>query len=80
MWTENIDLQTQIEMFELFSGRARVTQAFREAGKACVNYDSSYDPGGSAMNFLSDGGFALKAQHVPCALYRSSMCMAQLIQ
>ena len=66
MWTDNIDLSMQIEMLELFSGRARVTEACREAGKSCIAYDSMYDPSGAAMNFLSDGGFALEAQYRVC--------------
>ena len=61
-WTSN-DLEMQIEMLELFSGRGRVTEACREAGRSCIAYDSLYDPSGAAMNFLSDGGFALEAQY-----------------
>ena len=68
MWADNIDLQMQIEMFELFSGRARVTEAFRSAGRACVAFDATYDPSGTAMNFLSPGGFALTAQLHHCML------------
>ena len=61
LWTKNIDLQMQTGMLELFSGRARVTEVCRASGRACVAYDSTYDPSGAAMNFLSDGGFALLA-------------------
>lgn len=58
----------QFEMFELFSGRARVTQAFRSAGYSSVAYDALYDSAGSAMNFLSPGGFSLTAQLLLCML------------
>lgn len=58
MWTSNIDLGMQVEMLELFSGDARVSQVFREAGKSTVSYDIQYDPKGQCMNFLSPGGFA----------------------
>ena len=62
MWTSNIDLRMQVEMLELFSGDARVSRVFREAGKSTVSYDLLYDPKGRCMNFLSSGGFARWAQ------------------
>ncbi|CAE7257649.1 unnamed protein product, partial [Symbiodinium necroappetens] len=58
MWTSNIDLGMQVEMLELFSGDAKVSQVFREAGKRTVSYDMLYDPKGKCMDFLSPGGFA----------------------
>ena len=63
LWTENIDLQMQVEMFELFSGCGKVTQACREAGRRCVSYDVLYSPG-KAMDFTSPAGYALQP-HLP---------------
>ena len=60
MWTQNIDLRMQIQMFELFAGDARVSQVFRESGVTTVSYDFLFDPAGKCMNFLSAGGFALR--------------------
>ena len=75
MWTSNVDLTMQVELLELFSGEARVSQAFREAGVSYVSYDCIYDPTGRSMNFLSPGGFALRAQ-----IYRFQVCMQQCTQ
>ncbi|CAE7895063.1 unnamed protein product, partial [Symbiodinium microadriaticum] len=52
LWTSNIDLQMQIEMLEVFSGRGAVTEVFRDAGKACVQIDKIYSDSNS-MDFLS---------------------------
>ena len=51
----------QVEMLELFSGDAKVSQVFREHGRATVSYDMLYDPRGKSMDFLSPGGFASRA-------------------
>ncbi|CAE7835102.1 unnamed protein product, partial [Symbiodinium sp. KB8] len=50
MWTSNVDLRMQVEMLELFSGDAKVSQVFREAGlaMACVMRE-----GPNAMNVLA---------------------------
>ena len=61
MWTSNVDLRMQVEMLELFSGDAKVSQVFREHGRATVSYDMLYDPRGKSMDFLSPGGFASRA-------------------
>ena len=53
----------QLQAFELFSGEARVSQAFREAGVRTASYDALYDPVGRSMNFLSPGGFASYTYH-----------------
>ena len=62
MWTQNIDLRMQVEMFELFAGQARVSQVCREAKRSVVSYDCLYDPDGKCMNFVSAGGFAQGAK------------------
>ena len=64
MWTSNIDLRMQVEMFELFAGQARVSQVCRGAKRSVVSYDCLYDPDGKFMNFLSPGGFAQGAKLV----------------
>ena len=52
----------QVEVFELFSGQARVSQVFREKGTSVVSYDILYEPSGRCMNFLKEGGFAQEAK------------------
>ena len=74
LWADNVDLQMQIEMLEVFSGRARIAEVFRSAGRAAVAYDALYDSSGSAMNFASPGGFSLTAQLLLCML--RSRCLA----
>ena len=70
MWTTNIDMTMRVELFELFAGEAKVSQAFREEGISYVSYDCIYDPTGRSMNFLSSGGFAFRAQLVAQDAYQ----------
>ena len=81
MWTTNVDLMMGVELFELFAGEAKVSQAFREEGISYVSYDCIYDPTGRSMNFLSSGGFAFRAQlvvlhYIPASLSDQYVCMA----
>ena len=65
MWTQNINLQMQIQALELFSGQGKVSQILREAGVATVSYDVLYTSGNS-MDFLTPSGFAFWAQLHAC--------------
>lgn len=59
MFTENADTSMRTQMFELFSGEAKVSGVFRRAGIPTVSYDINNCPGKRSMDFLSEGGFAL---------------------
>lgn len=54
------DIQPSFGMVEYFSGKAQVSEAFREAGYAVASYDYLYHERG--MDFLSPAGFGLHAQ------------------
>ena len=56
MFTENADTSMRTQMFELFSGEAKVSGVFRRAGIPTVSYDINNCPGKRSMDFLSEGG------------------------
>ena len=58
MFTDNVNLGLQTQMFELFSGKGAVSGVFRQAGIPTVSYDIEHHPGRRTMDFLSEGGFA----------------------
>lgn len=63
-FTENINIDMNTEMFELFSGKGAVSSVFRNAGVATVSYDRDLKPGQRHMDFLSPAGFALEPHFV----------------
>ena len=55
LWTENVLTDPTYHCVEIFSGKGRLNQAFRESGRNTAYFDWAHDE--RSMNFETSAGF-----------------------
>lgn len=64
LWTNDVDPTPRYKLVEFFSGKAQVSEAFRQRGHMVASYDVQYGTG-EEMNFLNPAGFAFLISTLP---------------